>query len=95
MLNHIRFQVGSDLDLHLRYAICQAVNAAFVLLSDEDTDVRQTATDFVAKLDSRKMPELEFFEFCQFSSLSTEKAFRKLFVFSLNELNECADWYVR
>jgi len=60
------------------------------LLSDEDSDIREQVTRFVSKLDSEKMGDL--FPFARFKNLSSEKAARKLVVFALSELNECAEW---
>jgi hypothetical protein len=68
------------------------VNAAFQLLSDEDTEVRLLVTQFVSKLDPEKLDGFEIFPFSKFSNLSTEKAMRKLLVFALSELSECAEW---
>ena len=92
ILDFLLAQVGTEFDLHLRYAVCQAVNAAFNLLSDENTAVRQMATQFASNLDPNHPNEIEFFKFCEFSSLSTSRAVQKLFLFGLNELSECADW---
>ena len=86
------FQVSQDLDLHIRYAICKAVNAAFILLSDEDSEVRMLATRFVSKLDSGNLDGFGIFPFSGFQNLSTVKASKKLVFFALSELNECADW---
>jgi hypothetical protein len=72
--------------------VCQAVNAAFTLLSDEDTDVRQTVTEFVSQLKLQYEGNESFSLFSSYTSLSTGLAIQKLFLFGLSELSECVDW---
>ena len=40
----------SELNIHMRYGLVQVMNAALVLLEDENCDVRMKAVAFVSRL---------------------------------------------
>ena len=50
IFNQRALQSDCDLNIHMRYGLVQIMNAALILLQDENCDVRTKAVAFVSRL---------------------------------------------
>ena len=74
----------SDFDPLMLYAFVTLINTAFTLLFDEDNHVRESITEFVSNLKSKKYyPQ----------KISTVLAIEKLVLFGLEHFSSCPEWF--
>jgi len=69
-----------DLTCLMQYGVVNLLNSAFILLQDEEVEVREEACEFVAELLAEK-------------PVSHYESMRKLAIFGLKECPECLNWY--
>ena len=77
--------IRQDFDPLIMYAFVKLANSAFVLLNDEDSQVREMITEFVSELKTN-IPCHRY--------LSTVAACKKLVQYGLEQFSSCIEWFL-